>query len=127
MAKRRQTSLNDPDLLARLWNNVTLSWRLLLDRRVSGRAKLIPLAALLYLFSPIDFLPEIAFGPLGALDDIGVLLLALQMFINSAPKEVLQQYRGRVPPAGGPRAARRPANSEGPVIEGRYEVRDEDR
>jgi len=127
MAKRRQTSLNDPDLLARLWNNVTLSWRLLLDRRVSGRAKLIPLAALLYLFSPIDFLPEIAFGPLGALDDIGVLLLALQMFINSAPKEVLQQYRGRVPPAEGPRTAHRPTNSEGPVIEGRYEVRDEDR
>src|SRR5690606_27910695 len=93
----RQIDTKDPELVARLWNNIVLSLRLMLDHRVSGRAKLIPLLALLYMISPIDFLPEIAFGPLGAVDDMGVLLLALQLFINSAPKDVLRAYRGEAP------------------------------
>lgn len=134
MAKR-QINTKDPDLLARLWNNIVLLLRLMLDHRVSGRAKLIPLLALLYMISPIDFLPEIAFGPLGAVDDMGVLLLALQLFINSAPKDVLRAYRGEAPledeEPEQPRASwrsrfqRRPP-AEGNVIEGEYQVRDED-
>ncbi|MEL7672887.1 MAG: YkvA family protein [Chloroflexota bacterium] len=133
MAKRRQTNVKDPDLLARLWNSITLSARLMLDRRVSARAKLIPLLALLYMISPIDFLPEIALGPLGAVDDMGVLLVALQLFINSAPKDVLRYYRGEAPateeePQDTWRARfrRRPPQNNGQIIEGEYHVRDED-
>lgn len=133
MAKRQQMNTKDPDLLARLWNNLALSARLMFDQRVSGRAKLIPLLALLYMISPIDILPEIAFGPLGALDDMGVLLLALQLFINSAPKDVLRAYRGEAPadeeeaPQTSWRSRfRRSASKEGQVIEGEYHVRDED-
>lgn len=133
MAKRRQMNTNDPDLLARLWNNLALSARLMFDRRVSGRAKLIPLLALLYMISPIDILPGIAFGPLGALDDMGVLLLALQLFIHSAPQDVLRAYRGEAAaeepetPQDSPRRRfRRSAPGEGQVIEGEYHVRDED-
>ena len=33
----------NPDLLARLWSDTVLGWRLLFDRRVSGSAKLVPL------------------------------------------------------------------------------------
>jgi len=132
MAKQKQTNLKDPDLLARLWNNIALSTRLMLDRRVSGRAKLIPLLALLYMISPIDFLPEIAFGPIGVLDDVGVLLVALQMFINSAPQDVLRYYKGDAPAADEPppswrsRFQRHPSPKNGPVIDGEFHVRDED-
>ena len=134
MAKRR-IDTKDPDLLARLWNNLMLSGRLMLDSRVSGRAKLIPLLALIYMISPIDLLPEIAFGPLGVVDDMGVLLVALQMFISSAPKDVVRGYRGDAPledeEAQAPRASwrdrfqRRPPG-EGNEIEGEYHVHDED-
>lgn len=133
MAKRRQMNAKDPDLLARLWNNLILSVRLMLDERVSGRAKLIPLLALLYMISPIDLIPEIAFGPLGVVDDMGVLLIALQLFINSAPKDVLRYYRGEAPateeePQDTWRARfrRRPPQNNGQIIEGEYHVRDED-
>lgn len=125
--------MKDPDLLARLWNSIALSGRLMLDRRVSARAKLIPLLALLYMISPIDLLPEIALGPLGAVDDMGVLLVALQLFINSAPKDVLRYYRGEASPAEEEpqttwrgRLRRRPPQNDGQVIEGEYHVRDED-
>jgi len=133
MAKRRQTDMKDPDLLARLWNSIALSGRLMLDRRVSARAKLIPLFALLYMISPIDLLPEIALGPLGAIDDMGVLLVALQLFINSAPKDVLRYYRGEAPSTEEEppttwrgRLRRRPPQNDDQVIEGEYHVRDED-
>jgi uncharacterized membrane protein YkvA (DUF1232 family) len=38
---------------------------------------LLLLLGVLYLVSPIDFLPEIALGPLGLVDDTGVLALVL--------------------------------------------------
>ncbi|SRR5690554_1760875 len=133
MAKRRQMNAKDPDLLARLWNNLILSVRLMLDERVSGRAKLIPLLALLYMISPIDLIPEIAFGPLGVVDDMGVLLIALQLFINSAPKDVLSGYRGEAPPdeEEAPQSSwrsrfQRRTPSDGQIIEGEYHVHDED-
>lgn len=33
--------------------------------------------SLLYIFSPVDFIPEIILGPFGAIDDVGVLLSLL--------------------------------------------------
>jgi uncharacterized membrane protein YkvA (DUF1232 family) len=116
MAKQRR-SMSDPDLLGRLWNNMVLSWRLLFDRRVSGMAKMIPLAMIAYILSPIDLIPDI-FLPFGVVDDIGALVLGLQFFIHSAPPEVVNEYRRRV------RGKTRP--DEPKVIEGHYEVRDED-
>ncbi|HML22050.1 MAG TPA: YkvA family protein [Aggregatilinea sp.] len=124
MAKQKQSNY-DPDLLTRLFNNVILSGRLLLDRRVSAGAKLIPLLAALYILSPIDLLPDVLL-PFGIVDDLGVLVFGLQMFIHNAPPAVIAEYRGQVPPAEGTKSKRKVKREQDQnVIEGRYEVKDE--
>ena len=112
----------DPDLLSRLWSNLVLSARLLFDRRVGGTAKLIPLLAALYILSPLDLMPD-ALLPFGVVDDLGALLLGLQLFIRNAPPEVVEEYRGRVADVAG--ATRRVHSDKQNVIEGHYQVKDE--
>ena len=69
--------------------------KLLLDRRVPLRLKLLIPAALVYLVSPIDPLPD--FLPiLGHVDDLIVTVVALAIFLAMAPREVvLEHFRGR--------------------------------
>ncbi len=118
MTKQRKQA--DPDLLARLWQNLVLSWRLMFDRRVSGTAKLIPMAMLAYILSPIDLLPDVLL-PFGVVDDIGVLLLGLQWFIRSAPPGVVDEYRG------GRRAPAQVQDPDAPqIIDGEYHVYGDD-
>jgi len=68
-----------------------LAWRLFLDPRVSWLLKLIPPAALLYLFSPIDILPDAVLG-LGQLDDIAIILLGIKLFIELAPSDIVREH-----------------------------------
>lgn len=136
MTKKKRTT-RDPDLLARLVKNMGLATRLFFDRRVSIPAKLIPLMMVLYMISPLDLVPEV-FLPFGIVDDLGVFLVGLQLFINSAPREVLEEYRGsadppqeRVAPEHRARRyrrrTRRPTDDVPMVIDGQYDVRgDED-
>lgn len=122
MAKKTKRQA-DPDLLARLWSQLMLTWRLLLDRRVSGSSKLIPLIMVAYILSPIDLMPDVLL-PFGVVDDIGAFLLGLQMFIQSAPSDVVEEYR-----QGKSRQKAEgtfQAQDDGPpVIEGSYYVRDD--
>jgi len=74
-----------------LVKNVRLGWRLLRDPLVPGWTKLIPLGALLYVVLPNDLIPDVLFG-LGQLDDLGVLLLALRMFISMCPAQIVQRH-----------------------------------
>jgi uncharacterized membrane protein YkvA (DUF1232 family) len=69
-----------------------LTWKLLWDDRVSFLPKLIPVAALAYVISPLDLLPELALGPLGTLDDVGIIMLALTLFIQVAPPDIVQEH-----------------------------------
>nr|WP_290670499.1 DUF1232 domain-containing protein [Ardenticatena sp.] len=69
-----------------------LAWRLFRDTRVSPMLKLIPIVSVLYIISPVDLLPDVMPG-LGQVDDIGLFLLALQLFISLAPQEVVEWYR----------------------------------
>ncbi|MGI9526425.1 MAG: YkvA family protein [Weeksellaceae bacterium] len=45
---------------------------------------LLGVGALIYVLSPLDFIPEVALGPLGLLDDIAILAFAA----NSINKEL---------------------------------------
>lgn len=112
----------NPDLLARLWNDTVLGWRLLFDRRVSGSAKLVPLLVILYILSPIDLVPDVLL-PFGVVDDLSAFLLGLQMFIRSAPREVVAEHRG-LRPRRQPGGYTPPQSAQ--IIEGEYEIRDED-
>jgi len=77
-----------------------LAWRLYKDRRVPGWVKLIPVAGLVYLLSPIDLLPDFLIPGLGELDDLTVVLLSLKAFVDLSPPDVvsdhLQKLMGRV-------------------------------
>lgn len=75
-----------------------LALRLMRDQRVPGWHKLIPALAVLYLFSPIDLLPEALVGPLGVIDDVTIMLLALRAFIHLAPADVVADLTGAAAP-----------------------------
>jgi len=96
-----------------------LAWRLFKDRRVPWALKLIPPAALIYVLSPIDILPDLGLG-LGQLDDIAIVLLSLKLFIELAPPEVVREHLRAL----GAKIAEW-TSEEPTVVEGEFEVREE--
>jgi uncharacterized membrane protein YkvA (DUF1232 family) len=125
MAKRKNDVPRDPDLLARFMDNLMLSLRLLTDNRVGMAVKLIPAAVLLYILSPIDIIPDFLL-PFGVADDLTALLLGLQLFIRSAPPDVVAEYRRRKqrdPEIEDEIAQLRERRN---TIEGQYSVREDD-
>ncbi len=96
-----------------------LAWRLFKDRRVPWGLKLIPPAALIYVLSPIDILPDLGLG-LGQLDDIAIVLLGLKLFIELAPAEVVREHLRALGAKISEWTAEEPS-----VLEGEFEVREE--
>ena len=83
------------DLVRRLPMYIRLIWALLRDRRVPVAQKLILAGIVGYLVLPIDLIPD--FVPvLGQLDDIAVVLLGLDLFIRSAPQDIVDEHLGRI-------------------------------
>lgn len=79
------------NLLSEVIKEARLTWYLLTDRRVSPWVKMIPLATLLYILSPIDFLPDPILG-LGQLDDLAALIMGVKLFIEMCPGEIVREY-----------------------------------
>ncbi len=69
----------------RIRRKLRFCWLVFLDKRVPLPLKLLVLAVLVYLISPIDILPGIV------LDDIAVALLALVLIIRFTPRAVLEE------------------------------------
>lgn len=83
------------ELVRRLPTYMRLVWALLRDGRVPAAQKLILVGIGAYLFLPIDLIPD--FVPvLGQLDDFAVILLGLDLFIRSAPAEVVDDHLARI-------------------------------
>jgi uncharacterized membrane protein YkvA (DUF1232 family) len=53
---------------------------------------MIPFAAIAYVLSPFDFLPEMLMGPLGVFDDVGIIMLGLTLFIQAAPPDIVREH-----------------------------------
>jgi uncharacterized membrane protein YkvA (DUF1232 family) len=66
--------------------------RLMGDKRVNFLLKLLPVGGLIYLFSPIDLLPDIALPIIGYLDDAVVIWLCMTLFVALCPDEVVQEH-----------------------------------
>lgn len=96
--------------------------KLMLDGRVPFRAKLIVPAAIVYLIWPFEIVPDII--PLaGWIDDILVMLIAMAIFIGSAPSNVVWEHiRGGKADSKGEGEA----GDKGRVVEGKYRVIDKD-
>ena len=71
---------------------VKLILRLMGDQRVNPFLKILPIAALIYLISPVDLIPGAVLPFIGALDDAAVLWLGATLFINLCPDEVVQEH-----------------------------------
>lgn len=98
--------------------------RLLLDPRVPGLVKVIPLLSFLYLLSPVDLFPDLFFG-LGQLDDLAVLLVGLRLFLELVPKVILREYTAQGNAGAGRSAPKRPPEADSTTIEGTYRIVDE--
>jgi uncharacterized membrane protein YkvA (DUF1232 family) len=83
------------DLIRRLPTYIRLVWALLRDSRVPAGQKLILAGIGAYLFFPIDLIPD--FVPvLGQLDDLAVVLLGLDLFIRSAPADIVDEHLAKI-------------------------------
>jgi uncharacterized membrane protein YkvA (DUF1232 family) len=92
MAGRVTSLFSWPALFRTLVSHVGLTVRLLREPAVPVLTKVLPFLALLYVISPLDFVPD--FLPvLGQLDDLGVVLLALEGFTRLCPTEAVEFHR----------------------------------
>lgn len=74
-----------------LWQQIRLVYRLLKDPEVPIYLKALPIAAVVYLLLPFDFLPDVIPG-LGQLDDLTILIVGAKMFIDLAPNQVVERH-----------------------------------
>lgn len=66
--------------------------RLMADGRVSFLLKLLPLGALAYLISPLDFIPAAIAPIIGTADDIAIVWAGLYLFLELCPPDVVREH-----------------------------------
>ncbi|MEZ5428735.1 MAG: YkvA family protein [Pyrinomonadaceae bacterium] len=79
------------NMLMFLPNMVKLLGNLLKDARVPTAEKALFIAAIVYVISPIDFIPDV-FPFIGQVDDIYVVALTLLRLINRSDESVVRQH-----------------------------------
>ncbi len=80
------------DLLLLLPDLCVLLLRLLRDERVAKGDKAVALLGIAYVLSPIDLVPALFFGPLGALDDVLVVTAAASRIVNHVHPDVVRSH-----------------------------------
>ncbi len=93
MANKRNIISNQnsgffPDLILRL----KLILRLMNDPRVNIFLKILPIAAAIYVISPVDLIPGAVIPFIGALDDAAVIWLGTTLFVSLCPDDVVQEH-----------------------------------
>ncbi len=83
---KNQNSGFFPDLVLR----IKLILRLIGDRRVNFFVKLLPIAAAIYVVSPVDLIPVVPV--IGALDDAAVIWLGTTLFVALCPDDVVEEH-----------------------------------
>lgn len=78
-----------------LVNRGRLVLHLIRDGRVPIYLKIVPFLGALYILSPLDFIPDIA-PVLGQLDDLGIILVSVELFIALCPPNVVEEHRAEI-------------------------------
>jgi uncharacterized membrane protein YkvA (DUF1232 family) len=81
----RDVALLLPDL-------TVLLARLMRDSRVPVGSKLVALAGVGYVLSPIDLLPALLVGPIGFADDLLVVAAALSRVLNDVHPDIVRSH-----------------------------------
>lgn len=100
---------------------VKLILRLIGDKRVSPWLKIIPVAGVAYLISPIDLIPDIMLPIVGELDDAAILWLTNYLFIELCPPEIVQEHVKAIS------AKARPANDDDVVDAESVEIKEKNK
>jgi uncharacterized membrane protein YkvA (DUF1232 family) len=66
--------------------------RLMLDPRIDSKHKIYLGAALAYAISPIDLISERRFGAIGYLDDLVVVVAALNVLFNEVDRQIILEH-----------------------------------
>lgn len=100
--KTPKTQVNPAQKIALLSNGlnwVRLVWGLLCDKRVRRWPKVLFAVVVIYVLSPIDLIPDFIVG-LGQLDDITLVVAAIAILHNIAPKAVVDEWHQKIWPSG---------------------------
>jgi uncharacterized membrane protein YkvA (DUF1232 family) len=92
MASRVGSWLVKPVLLRTLLDQVRLALRLIREPAVPTMIKAVPVLGGAYLIWPIDILPDLL-PVLGQLDDIGVVVASLALFLRLCPDALVAFHR----------------------------------
>jgi uncharacterized membrane protein YkvA (DUF1232 family) len=87
MAVRLSSWFVRPSLMGTLFAELRLAWRLIREPRVPLVVKALPALAVLYVLSPLDFIPDVL-PVIGQLDDLGILVLSVKLFLRMCPSAV---------------------------------------
>ena len=79
------------NFLSFLPNMVKLLGRLLKDARVPTAEKALFVAAIVYVISPIDFIPDV-FPFIGQVDDIYMVALSLLRMVNRTDERIVREH-----------------------------------
>lgn len=95
MLDKNESSQSDNEksqnILVELLKRFRLAWQLFIDQRVPIWTKIIPLLSFAYLFWPIDLIPDF-YPVIGQLDDIGIIMLGITLFVKLCPPDVVQTH-----------------------------------
>ncbi len=106
--------------LGQFVRTIRLVLRLMQDPRVPLFPKLIIPAAIIYVLSPIDLLPDLILG-LGQVDDIAILILGVRFFIEMCPPDIVEEHLHALAVSNAP-----PGDTQENVVEGSYRVVSDD-
>ena len=87
MASRLSSFFVRPSLMGTLFTELRLAWRLMREPRAPLFAKALPALAVLYVLSPLDFVPDVL-PVLGQMDDLWILVLSVKLFLRMCPSAV---------------------------------------
>lgn len=111
-------------ILPQLWRSGRLALRLVRDPRVPIAAKVIFGASVLYMFSPIDVVPD-WIPVLGQADDLVALMAGLNLFLRACPKWLVAEHEDAIGSRRDDRDAPHRQSATGPAphstIEGEYQ------
>ncbi len=75
-----------PSLSDRARSTIREAWGLFRSPHVAIWHKLIPIASLIYILTPVDVIPEISFPIVGYVDDVTVFISSLNIFLFLAKR-----------------------------------------